>query len=260
MRERVDWLQVLREKDVRQPSNGNWSRRRAGTTRAAAQLQLLAIMTKICAVLILSLAVPQPLGTRAGRFGSVGRGLSDAEITEINQLASNAGRLAWLVIGFPSMLSGLRMVTVYLEPDATNVGVHRGRMLNLVADDPPTVPQRSPWRVKAVASYAYIIEPNDPRREITDERDIRWPFAVDGDIDDATLISVVTFIRSRPGIRGVPEGQFPREVAVSPISVIARRGDQYIVALRTSEATGERVTLNRTDAGSEITHVDRWIV
>jgi len=215
---------------------------------------------KICAVIILSLLVPQPSSFRAGRFGSVGRGLSDAEVTEINQLATDAGRPAWLVIGFPSMIAGLRTVTVYLEPDATNIGVHRGRILNLVADQRPSIPQPSSWRVKAVGSYAYIVPPNDPSREITGDWDIRWPFAVDGDIDDATLISVVTFIRSRPRIPGVPDGHFPREVAASPISVIARRGDQFIVALRTGEATGERVTLTRTDAGWAITHVERWIV
>ena len=158
------------------------------------------------------------------------------------------------------MILGLRTVTVYLEPDVTNVGVRRGRLLQLVADEPPAVPQRSTWRVKATASYAYIVPPTPPTDQITDERDIRWPFAVDGDIDDATLVSVVTSIRSRPRIPGVPEGQFPREVAASPISVVARRGAQFIVALRTGEATGERVTLTRSAAGWVIAHVERSIV
>ena len=36
--------------------------------------------------------------------------------------------------------------------------------------------------------------------EISDERDIGWPFAVEGEIEDETLISVVAFIRSRPRI------------------------------------------------------------
>jgi hypothetical protein len=211
-------------------------------------------MLRVSALLIICLAASQAADSRPNRFGSVGRGLTDAEVVQITRLASTAGKPPWLVIGFPSMISGLATVTLYLEPDVTDAPVHRGRMLHLIADEPPSVPQRSAWRVKATGSYARIVVVPDRRAsEITDERDIGWPFAVEGEIEDETLISAVAFIRSKPKIPGVPEGQAPREVGGAPISAVARRDNHFIVALRTSEATGQRVTLTRRDGQWVIT-------
>jgi hypothetical protein len=84
--------------------------------------------------------------------------------------------------------------------------------------------------------------------EIAGEQDVTWPFAVDGEIDDETLISLVTFVRSRPALPGVPEGQAPREVVRAPLSGVWRRGDQFIVALRLrEEAEVFRVTVIKKD-------------
>ncbi len=77
-------------------------------------------------------------------------------------------------------------------------------MLHLIADEPPAVSLRSPWRVTGTGSYTYIIAPGGRAGEIANERDIAWPFAVEGEIEDATLLSVVAFIRSKPKISGVP--------------------------------------------------------
>ena len=93
-------------------------------------------------------------------------------------------------------------------------------MLGLTADDPPVVPQRSVW----------------------------------------TVISLVAFIRAKPSLPGVPEGLAPRAVAEAPISAVVRRNEQFIVALRTSYATGQRVTLERKDGQWVITHFEHWIV
>jgi hypothetical protein len=38
---------------------------------------------------------------------------------QITDLAKSAGKRPWLVVGFPSMITGVATLTVYLEPDAT---------------------------------------------------------------------------------------------------------------------------------------------
>ena len=219
------------------------------------------MMLKLSALLTIGLIVIQAVDFRLSRFGSVGRSLSDAEVVEITRLANAAGKTPWLIIGFPSMITGVASITVYLEPSVTNPRVCRGGWLRLTANQPPSLPERGPWSVKDTGSYAYVTAPGGRVGEIADERDIAWPFAVEDEIDDDTLISVVTFIRSKPKIPGVPEGQAPRQVAGgTPISAVARRTDGIIVALRTSEATGQRVTLIPRDGRWVITHVESWIV
>lgn len=157
------------------------------------------------------------------------------QITQIADLANTAGKPVWLVLGFPSMISGVTTLAVYLHPDVTTEHLRRGRILRLIADDVPAVAKRLDWRVKESASYAYVPLAGSAG-EIADEQDVAWPFAVDGEIDDETLIGLVTFVvRSRPAIPGVPEGQAPREVVRAPLSGVWRRGDQFIVALRLRE-------------------------
>jgi hypothetical protein len=99
--------------------------------------------------------------------------------------------------------------------------------------------------------YAYV--PLGGRGdEIASEYDLAWPFEVDGEIHDETLISLVTFVRSRPPIPGVPEGQYPREVVSAPLYGVRRRGDQFIAAFRTGDASVFRVTLIRKNG--------KWLV
>ena len=129
------------------------------------------------------------------------------------------------------MIYGRANLTVFLHPDTRNERLHRGRILHLVADDPPVVPRRSAWRVETTVAYAYV--PIQKSREITDEGDLTWPFAVQGEIDDETLLRVVSFVRSRPPIPGVPEGSEPRRVVAAPLSLVASGGDHFIAAFRT---------------------------
>lgn len=197
----------------------------------AAHLARYAVMVNISVFLIVSLLGAQAIGTGPKRFGSVGRGLSAAEIAKITDLAKSAGKWPWLLIGFPSMIPGVATLTLYLESDVTDARVRRGRMLHLIVDEPPVVQQRSAWTVKSTGSYTYIYGPGRRASEILDERDVSWPFAVEGEIEDETLISLVAFIRATPSRPGVPEGQAPRAVAAAPISAVVRRNNQFIVAL-----------------------------
>jgi len=213
------------------------------------------LVTVFCAFAVISGAAQQVSGTRIGRFGAVGRSLSEREIAQIADLAGVAGKPAWLVLGLPSMIRGVATLTVYLHPDVTTQRLHRGRVLHLVAKDPPVVSERTDWMTKDTASYAYI-PLTESSGEIASENDLAWPFAVVGGLDDETLISLVRFVRSRPPIPGVPESQAPREVVSAPLSVVARMGDQFIAAFRTGNAAVFRVWLIRKDGTWLVTKWD----
>ena len=120
---------------------------------------------------------------RIGRFGSIGRELSELEIPQSTYFANAEGKAPWLILGFRSMIPGVTTLRVYLEPDVTTERLNRGRILHLIADDAPLGAQRSPWKIKTMGSYAYVPLGGKPR-EITDERDLGWPFTVAGEIDD----------------------------------------------------------------------------
>lgn len=217
-----------------------------------------ALVTAFCAFTAIGFAAEQVSEPRMGRFGAVGRGLSQGEITQIADLANAAGKPVWLVLGLPSMISGVATLTVYLHPDVTTARLRRGRLLCLIAKDPPAVSKRSDWMVKDSASYAYL-PPGELASEIASEQDLAWPFAVEGELDDETLISLVTFVRSRPRLPDVPEGQAPRNVVSAPLSRVARRGDQFIAAFRTGDAEVFRVWLIKRDGKWLVTKWDAAI-
>ena len=219
-------------------------------------------LTAMCrlTVLLLLCLVGQASGPEPGRFGALGETLTAAEIAEVEDIASTARGRPWLVLGHRSTMSGIASIDVYLQPDVQNTQVRRGRLLRLIADDPPAVPQRSAWRVEKTMPFAYIGSPGRPPFTITAEQDVDWPFTIEGDIDDPTMVSLVAFIRSSPPLPDVPEGRFPRQVAAAPIAVIARRANTIIVALRTSAYTGQRVTVVRENGEWRITHFESWIV
>jgi hypothetical protein len=121
--------------------------------------------------------------------------LTQADVAQIVSLAATAGNSPKLTLGFRSMVQGVATVDVFLEPETLDGEVRRGRMLRLVADDPPKVPERSAWRLQETRFYAAIAVPGRRPFEISSERDLGWPFEIDGQIDDATLVSLMTFIR-----------------------------------------------------------------
>jgi hypothetical protein len=185
--------------------------------------------------------------------------LSEAEVAQIASLTATAGKSPRLIRGFHTMIRGVETIDVFLEPETVDGGVQRGRILRLVADDPPAVPERSAWRLKETRLYACIAVPGRRPLEISGERDLGWPFVVDGQIDDATLLDLVAFIRSKPRIPGIPDGVSPRNIADAPVSSVVRRGDEVLVGLGTGQSSGSRVTLVRKEGLWVITHYEDWI-
>jgi hypothetical protein len=119
-------------------------------TSYAAMMKLLALLTGF-------LTVTQAADTLPTQFSSIGRELAHAEVLQIADLASAAGRPPWLLIGFPSMMWGVETVSVYLEPDVGDATVRRGRVLTLDAGAPPKVRARSVWTLRDTRPYAYIV-------------------------------------------------------------------------------------------------------
>jgi hypothetical protein len=143
-----------------------------------------------------------------------------------------------------------RVSYLFLEPDVLGKRVLRGGVLRLGANEPPSVPIRSLWAIRASQSYAYIPIAGRQLGEIEGANDLAWPFILDAEFDDDTLISVVEFIRSQPPI---PVPAFLKSVPAEPIGSIARDGDAIVVGLRPrEEAMGHAVWLVRKDG--------RWVI
>jgi len=159
------------------------------------------------------------------RFGKPA--LSDNDVMQIADLVKSIGRRPWTLHSKNSMIGGVCVADLYLEPDALGVRVNRGQMMKLVADGPPAVPP--PWRVKASYSYAYLPPQGRQLGDIQSETDANWPFIVEGSLDDDTLISVVEFIRTEPP---VPVSAFLRKVPAGPIYSISHRGDDIVVGFQ----------------------------
>jgi hypothetical protein len=206
---------------------------------------VFSLVGALSATVLASQAKDRPLV----RFGKVGEALTGAEIAEISELAISTGRRPWILLGQSSMELGRQSVSLFLEPDVIGGRVLRGGMLRLGTEAPPVVPVRSGWRIQESRRYAYV--PANGRRpeDISSESDTDWPFIVEGEFDDDTLISIVEFIRSKPP---VPMPAFRKEVAAAPIVAVVRREDAIIVGQRTSEATGDAIWLARKNG--------QWII
>jgi hypothetical protein len=220
------------------------------------------VMTNLYALLGATTAgLFQVLAQTPTCLGPVGEQLPTREVLQITEVAQDAGGEPWVVLGFPSMILGHSSVAVYLEPHTSTDRVRRGKVLRLVASDPPVVPARSPWRLESTHDYAHIVLSGRQPREVRSQWDIGRPFTTEGDIDDETLLSLVAFIRSNPGIPGVPEGAAPRQVDGQwPVSSIQRRDGMFVVTLQTGSATGHTITLERRERRWIILKFSMWIV
>jgi hypothetical protein len=197
----------------------------------------------------------QAIDFSPGRYGSLA--ISDAEVEQITDLLNGFGKRPWLLHGASPVLS---QASVYLAPDVAGSQILRGRMVVVVAGDQPRVPVRSAWRIRDSHAYVCVPAPGRQPGDIQSRYDLGWPFIVDGDFDDDTLISLVAFMRSGPEIPDVPKGRQPREVSVGPIRIVARQGDAILVTVEPSELTFQRVSLVRKAGRWVVTNFEWWIV
>ena len=214
-------------------------------------------VVKSTGVVVAILVASQASDLQLGRFGRVGQAMTQPEITQITNLAKTYGKSPQLVLGEFSMVPGLAIISVFLEPDAADTPVQRGTLLRLESDRPPKVPERSVWRVSATQSYACIAAPGRRHFEISSAQDIGWPFTVDGQFDDETLMSIVAFVRTRPRVSDTPESV---SMSGAPVSAIVRRNNEVVVTTRTGELQGEQVSRVRRGEQWVITRFNLWIV
>lgn len=182
---------------------------------------------------MIALLVLQVTAAPIGRFGSIGRTLSQSELAQISDLGNRVGKAPWVILGDPSMIAGVAFLTVYLQPDVVNERLYRGRMLRLTADTVATQARNGPWKVRDTLTYAYVVPAEGHVTEIRDERDMNWPFPVQSEIDDDTLIGIVTFVRSKPPIPGAKEDQALRHLSalrfqVSRYAGISSSSDSHL--------------------------------
>ena len=205
--------------------------------------------------LVLAAAVGAPLDASAQvLLGHFPRQLSQAELS---QIAQEAGGTPWVIWGGVTMAPGQLHLAVYLTPQTEFDQLRRGRMVTVRATYNGRTPAtRSRWAATGTYSYAQFRSHGTTALEMTAEFDRTRPFAIDEAIDDATLVSLCTFIRSQPTGRGRPRDGSPASVVdwTYPISNISRKGNVYIVALirEFSQAT-QTVTIEPRNGGWVVT-------
>jgi hypothetical protein len=182
--------------------------------------------------------------------------LTDTEVAQIAELVADTGKRPWLLRSPRSVVGGLRYANLFLEPDESRPRVRRGRTFVLIADGPSSGPASSPWRIRDSRLYAHIPIAGERPDEVRSDDDIAWPFVLQGEFDDDTLISVVEFVRSQPLI---PFSAFLRQVPAAPISGIQRRDDAIVVGFRRSEWENDAVWMVRKDGQWVITRSESSI-
>jgi hypothetical protein len=215
------------------------------------------VLKSTAGVLAAILVASQASAPQLGRFGRVGQTLTEPEIAQITSLAEPYGRSPRLVLGQSSMVPSLAIINVFLEPDAADTPVQRGTLLRLESDMPPKATERSVWRVSRTQSYACIAAPGRRHFDISSAQDIGWPFIVDGQFDDETLLSIVAFIRTRPRVSDRPDSV---PMSGAPVSSIVRRDNEVVVTTRTGELQGEQAILVRRGEQWILTGLSLWIV
>jgi hypothetical protein len=102
-----------------------------------------ALMTTFCAFVLIGVAA-----------------YPNVKITQIADLAKAAGKPAWLLLGFPSMISGVSTLTVYLDPDVTTERLRRGRMLHRLRSTsrPSQNAPRNPKVEVTAVDWASVLE------------------------------------------------------------------------------------------------------
>jgi len=208
--------------------------------------------------IFLALSLTQALPPKEARFGSVGRVLSDADLGEIVRLVEPSSSV-WVLLGEDSFLPGIRRVRVFLRAGEVKERIWRGRVLVVEKNESKESPAGNVWRIVSTLPYAYV--PAGAPGQLSGDLDPTWPFVVSSELDDETLVSLISFIRSSPRIPQVPEDQAPRNVyGDRPVSAVVQKGESVVVTIKLRELQGHTITLVRVNGEWKITSAQVWIV
>jgi hypothetical protein len=194
----------------------------------------------------------QTTSTELIRIGDVARKLSDQDISDLEAAVALRGK-PWLLLGERGQRPLAQFIEAYLSPDNTTGRVRRGRIVRVSRLAPS-----SAWTIDnnnyqqgfpRGGSYAQVAVSGRSFDQIQGDEDLNRPFLVEGNISDADLVSIVTFIRSTQLSGG-------RTTNTGPIqSVSGNSPTSAIVWIRAGAMASEILTLNRQVQGWVIVQV-----
>jgi len=141
-------------------------------------------------------ALSQSAATMPLRLGDFARTLSEKDVADIEAIAQSSGGKPWLLEG-PVGQIGFT-IRVYLPPETQTRELRRGTAFDLIKR-----PGDSAWTRRGTAQPGFYAQVALAGRDFNaisgGDDDLNRPFAVSGTFDDADLLSLVAFIRSKPG-------------------------------------------------------------
>ena len=141
---------------------------------------------------------------------------------------------------------------LYFAPVSPTAAVRRGTHLSILAGEKRGGGRI--WVVERTENYAQVPLLTQHPYEIRSESDPARPFAIDGELSDLDILSVVAFLRSSPRYR---EGRTERRVdGQVPIQSLTRTSDGRIKAtLGHNHDHGTAVLMQRLDDEWSVTGV-----
>jgi hypothetical protein len=193
----------------------------------------------------------------AGRFIEA-RNLTQAEKAAVNRLSRFTGKNPWLIFGFrfgvnPRAGRDSTSLTVFMDPDAENGRLRRGRVVSM-AFAPPKPGQPSSWHVVAVTKYAHVAVVGKAAGDVKGQWDAAMPFTLPDEFDDATIVSLVDFIRTNP-----ERPPMPRVDGSMAITTITRFANGLQVDMQDKPWQGYNVLVERRREGWVVLQVRAWI-
>ena len=207
------------------------------------------------------------------RLGPTGGRLTSDDLNQIGRL-NFGGRDVWVLEGRPRGFepSNSWYVVAYLEPDHVRADIRRGRLAVLKAEmtSPEAYDGPKRWELVSVSDYVQVPLSAAKPGAIDGGRDLNRPFKVIGTVDDDSLMSIVSLIRTAPtlAVEFQPKtgltlsGIFLRVEKSWPISsLLMLSADAVEVSLLGTspmEKSGQKVWLRKTGGSWMVTRLEAW--
>jgi len=188
------------------------------------RLSILAVMLIACAIFLTGLKLNAAIGSQATatpplRIGNQARELSKEEITALEMLLPET-RTPWLLMDDVDA-AWMPATAAFLPPESQSPELRRGKVITL-RRFPYWSPDPSLWAIiEADGIYAQVAVAGRSFDEVQTIEDTNRPFRVSGTFDDAELLNIVHFLRTK--YRRIP------------LRSIERDGSGYVLVTLVSE-------------------------
>ena len=171
-------------------------------------------------------------------------------IREATHTARKHGGEPWVIVAHQLPGIAAWSLDLYVTPVQPMAVVRRGTLLSILAGDNRGRPR---WSIVRTQTYAHVRVRSQHPYEVRSPSDPARPFAIDGELSDQDILSVVDFLRSRPRYRG--EGN-ERTVDRLPIQSLAQTRDGQIRArLGVDFDSMQEVMVKRLPDGWTVTRI-----